>query len=197
MKTSSKPLIASTAVALALASTMASAGHGQGFPDRARVISSTPVYEQVNEPRRECWTERVSYHERAYRNDSGNALLGAIVGGLVGSTVGSGSGKVAAAAVGAATGAVIGDRWNDRDGHYAATRGRPVEQCRLVDNYRQQIVGYDVVYRYQDKEFATRLPYDPGKWLEVNVHVGVADSPPRDYRGGDPRDSYRDNEWRY
>jgi uncharacterized protein YcfJ len=184
---------------LALASAMAWAGHGQGFPDRARVISSTPVYEQVNEPRRECWTERVSYQERVYRNrnDSGNALLGAIVGGLVGSTVGSGNGKVAAAAVGAATGAVIGDRWNDRDGYYAATRSRPVEQCRLVDNYRQQIVGYDVIYRYQDKEFATRLPYDPGKWLEVNVHVAVTDSPPRDYRGGDPRDSYRDNEWRY
>lgn len=199
MKTSTKPLIASLTAVLALSSGMAWAGHGQGFPDQAKVISSTPVYVQVNEPRRECWTERVSHEERVYRksNDSGNAVLGAIVGGLVGSTVGKGNGKVAAAAVGAATGAVIGDRWNDRDGYYTTTRHRPVEQCRMVDNFRQEIAGYDVVYRYQGKEFATRLPYDPGKWLDVNVHVNVAENQSRGDRGADPRDDYRDNEWRY
>ena len=199
MKTNRKPLIASLTAALVMSSGMAWAGHAPGFPDRAKVIASTPVFEQINEPTRECWTVPVSREERVVyhnRSDSGNSVLGAIFGGLVGSTIGSGSGKVAAAAVGAATGAVIGDRWNGRDGYYATRQTRPMEQCRVVDNYRQQIIGYDVVYRYQDKEFTTRLPYDPGKWLQVNVDVRVADNQPRDYRDADPRDSYRNYEWR-
>lgn len=199
MKSTTKPIITTLAAALVLSSSMAWAGHGHGFPDRARVISATPVYEQINEPRRECWTERVSYEERVYRNknNTGGAVIGAILGGLAGSGVGKGDGKVAAAAVGAATGAVIGDRWNDRDGYYTTTRSRPVEQCRMVDNFRQEIVAYDVVYRYQGKDFTTRLPYDPGKWLDVNVQIRVAENQPRGYRGADPRDDDRDNDWRY
>jgi uncharacterized protein YcfJ len=199
MKTPTKPLVTGLIAVLGLAMAPAWAGHDHRFPDRARVVSSTPVYEQVNEPRRECWTEEVRYEERVYRkdNDAGPAVLGAIVGGLVGSTIGKGDGKVAAAAVGAATGAVIGDRWNDHDAYYTATRSRPVEHCRMVDNFRQVVVGYDVVYRYQGKEFITRLPHEPGKWLDVNVSVQLADNQTRGDRGFDPRDARRDYDWRY
>jgi uncharacterized protein YcfJ len=179
MKT--KPLIAGLAAALALSSGMTLAGHdGYGdnaFRDRAKVIATAPIYDRINEPRRECHTEYQSYEEHSYRNsnNAGGAILGAVVGGLVGSTVGKGNGKVAAAAVGAATGAVIGDRWNDRDGSYTTTHTRPVETCRMVDNYRQQIVGYAVTYRYHGRDFTTRLPYDPGEWLNLNVSFSVAD----------------------
>ncbi len=106
-------------------------------------------------------------------------MLGAIAGGLIGSTVGSGNGRIAAAAVGAATGAVVGDRWND-GGRRVESRPRQVEQCRVRDNYRQVISGYDVRYRFQGREYSTRLPYDPGKWLSLNVSFSVAD----DQRGG-------------
>jgi uncharacterized protein YcfJ len=163
----------------------AQAGHGRGdgdgFTARARVVASTPVYESINEPRRECWTETVGHETRSYRdgNNTGGAVLGAIAGGLIGSTVGKGNGKVAAAAVGAATGAVVGDRWNDGGTRYES-RPRQVEQCRVQDNYRQVISGYDVRYRYGDREYSTRLPYDPGKWLTLNVRFSVAD----DQRGG-------------
>lgn len=181
--TTRKPLIVGLATVLALSSGLASANHEgrwgtPDFQDRARVLSSTPVYEQISTPRRECHTEYRSYERQSYRNDNdtGNAVVGAIVGGLVGSTVGKGNGKVAAAAVGAATGAVIGDRWNDR--RQRDSYSRPVEHCRVVDDYRQEIVGYDVTYRYQGKEFTTRLPYDPGEWVRVNVSVSVADSRP-------------------
>lgn len=179
----SKPIITALAAALALSSGMASADHDSRygdtvFRDRAKVITSAPVYERINEPRRECHTEYRTYEESSYRNgnNTGGAVLGAVVGGLVGSTVGKGNGKVAAAAVGAATGAVIGDRWNDRDDGYK-TYERPVESCRVVDNYRSQVVGYDVTYRYQGRSFTTRLPYDPGEWLTLNVSFSVADEP--------------------
>lgn len=175
---------------LAAASGAAHAGpRGDGFTVQARVLSSAPVYETINEPRRECWTETVGYDraEVRERNNSGGAILGAIAGGLIGSTVGKGNGKVAAAAVGAATGAVVGDRWNDRGPVYE-TRPHQVERCQVHDNFRDVVVGYDVRYRFQDREYTTRLPYEPGKWLTLNVSFTVAD---------DPRDGWKNsrNHW--
>ena len=174
----------------------AQAGHGRGdgdgFTTRARVVASTPVYESINEPRRECWTETVGHETRSYRdgNNAGGAVLGAIAGGLIGSTVGKGNGKVAAAAVGAATGAVVGDRWNDGSTRYES-RPRQVEQCRVQDNYRQVLSGYDVRYRYGDREYSTRLPYDPGKWLTLNVSFSVADDQ-RGRRWNNSRNDWND-----
>jgi uncharacterized protein YcfJ len=153
-------------------------GDGDGFITRARVLASTPVYETINEPRRECWTETVGYETRSTRDGSntGGAILGAIAGGLIGSTVGKGDGKVAAAAVGAATGAVVGDRWNDGGTRYESVP-QQVERCRTHDNFSQVVTGYDVRYRFQDREYSTRLPYDPGKWLTLNVSFSVAQDP--------------------
>lgn len=194
-----RSLIAAIAATLAVSSGAALAGRDgayQGyssyaFSDRAKVIASTPAYEQVNEPRRECRTEYRTYEEQSYRNsnNTAGAIVGAVAGGLLGSTVGKGNGKVAAAAVGAATGAVIGDRWNDRGGAYTTTNTQPVEVCNMVDNYRQQIVGYDVTYRYNGRDYATRLPYDPGEWLNLNVSFSVADQ----QRGGRWNESR--NQW--
>ncbi|HQS99216.1 MAG: hypothetical protein B7Y26_00575 [Hydrogenophilales bacterium 16-64-46] len=163
-----------------MAAGSAHAGHrgdSDGFVAQARVLSSTPIYDTINEPRRECWTETVGYERTTVRdgNNTGGAILGAIAGGLIGSTVGKGNGKVAAAAVGAATGAVVGDRWKDGDRYYES-RPRQVERCQVHDNYRQVVSGYDVRYRYEGREYSTRLPYDPGKWLALNVSFTVADT---------------------
>lgn len=170
--------------ALLLASGAAQAGHDRdAFTARARVLSSTPIYETISEPRRECWTETVGYETHSYRDGSntGGAILGAIAGGLLGSTVGKGDGKVAAAAVGAATGAVVGDRWNKTGTRYASVP-QEVERCRTHNEYRQVVSGYDVRYRFQGRDYNTRLPYDPGKWLTLNVGFSVADDGHREYR---------------
>lgn len=168
--------------ALLAASGAAQAGHGQGdsYTTRARVLSSEPIYETINEPRRECWTETVGYETRRTGTNTGGAILGAIAGGLIGSTVGKGDGKVAAAAVGAATGAVVGDRWPGNGTRYESVP-QQVERCRARDDYRQVVTGYDVRYRFEGREYTTRLPYDPGRWLTLNVNFSVADDP-RDQR---------------
>ena len=182
--------------ALLAVSGAAQAGHGRGdgdgFTARAKVLASTPVYETINEPRRECWTETVGYETRSYRdgNNHGGAILGAIAGGLLGSTVGKGNGKVAAAAVGAATGAVVGDRWNDGGSRYES-RPQQVERCRTHDDYRQVVSGYDVRYLFQGREYSTRLPYDPGKWLTLNVSFSVADDQ-RGARWNNSRNDWND-----
>jgi uncharacterized protein YcfJ len=164
-------------------------GYGDGFTTRAKVLASTPVYETVNEPRRECWTETVGYETRSSREGgAGGAVLGAIAGGLIGSTVGKGDGRVAAAAVGAATGAVVGDRMQQGGTRYESAP-QQVERCQTHDNFHEVVAGYDVRYRFEGREYATRLPYDPGKWLTLNVSFTVAE----DQR--DRRWDKRRNDW--
>ena len=191
-----KPRILNTTLIAGLLATSGAvqAGHGDrdGFTTRARVLSSVPVYETINEPRRECWTETVGYETRSYRDGSnaGGAILGAIAGGLIGSTVGKGDGKVAAAAVGAATGAVVGDRWNKNGTRYESVP-QQVERCRTDDDIRRVVTGYDVRYRFDGREYGTRLPYDPGKWLTLNVRFSVADDR-RDGRWHNSRNDWDD-----
>lgn len=169
----------------------AQAAHpGDDLLVRARVISSNPIYESVNSPRKECWTESTGYESRGYRgNNTTGSIIGAVAGGLLGSTVGKGNGKVAAAAVGAATGAVVGGRWNN--GRYGDDRPEEVERCRTTDNYRQVVNGYDVRYRFQGREFNTRLPYDPGEWVTLKVNFTVAENQ-RGSRNSRNRDDWDD-----
>lgn len=174
---SSRTLNTTLIAALLAASGTAQADHYQDdeMIVRAPVVASVPVYDTLNEPRQECWTETTGHETQTYRNPNspGGAIIGAIAGGLIGSTVGKGNGKVAAAAVGAATGAVVGDRWNDRS-VYTESRPTQVERCRTRDNYRQVVIGYDVNYLFNGREFTTRLPYDPGEFLKLNVSYSIA-----------------------
>lgn len=158
----------------AMSGAQADPRYGNETMARAKVIASTPVHETVNEPRTECWTETVGYETRSYPspNNTGGAIVGAIAGGLLGSTVGKGSGQVAAAAVGAATGAVIGDRW---PGRRVVSGPQQIERCQTTDNFRQILRGYDVRYRFQGQVYSTRLPNDPGDFLNLRVSFSVAE----------------------
>ena len=91
------------------------------FTDTARVISSTPIYERVTEPKRECWTETVQVAPK--ERSMGGAVVGGVAGGLLGSQVGGGSGNTAATGAGAVAGAVIGDRVSNPDSNRSATGG--------------------------------------------------------------------------
>jgi uncharacterized protein YcfJ len=181
-----------SALLVASGAAQANRGDGDGFSTRARVLASTPVFETINEPTRVCWTETSGYETRTYNDghNTGGAVIGAIAGGLIGSTVGKGNGQVAAAAVGAATGAVVGDRWN-AGGTRTESAPIQVQRCRTQDNFRQVISGYDVRYRFQDREYSTRLPYDPGKWLTLNVNFSVAQDP-RGERWNSSRNDWND-----
>lgn len=89
------------------------------FTDTARVISSTPIYERISEPKRECWTETVQVAPK--ERSLGGAIVGGVAGGLLGSQVGGGSGNTAATGAGAVAGAVIGDRVANPDSNRSAT----------------------------------------------------------------------------
>lgn len=95
------------------------AAYAADFNDTARVVSSSPVYERVTEPKRECWTETVQVAPK--ERSIGGAVVGGIAGGLLGSHVGGGSGNTAATGAGAVAGAVIGDRVSNPDSNRSAT----------------------------------------------------------------------------
>ncbi|HSN21038.1 MAG TPA: glycine zipper 2TM domain-containing protein [Usitatibacter sp.] len=158
----------------------------ESFPDRARVLSSHPVIEQLPVDREECWNDRVRGYEdrRVTRSDTGAAIgpgtvLGAIVGGVAGHQVGRGRGNDVATAAGALVGGLVGnqiDRQNSGPpGDVTEVERVPVEhdvrRCRTVHEVREATVGYDVRYEYRGREFRTRLPQDPGRSLPVNVEV--------------------------
>ena|ERR1051325_9285363 len=150
----------------ALAAIAANAG---AFEAVAHVTNVTPITETINRPAQKCWTESREVTQPAPHN-YGGAVLGTIAGGIIGSQVGKGNGKVAAGAVGAAIGAVTGDHIANSDAQ-ATTSTVPVQRCETVDNFETRVAGYRVTYEYDNWKFTTRLPYNPGSELRVNVAV--------------------------
>lgn len=207
------------------------------YVDTARVVSSTPIYERVSEPRQECWTETAN--SSAPERSMGGAVVGGVAGGVLGSQVGKGSGKTAATAAGAVVGTIAGDHTSNPDsgnrsptgaiiggvaggllgnqvgggsGRNAATaagaivgaivgdrmanpntpQSRQVQRCRQVEDYHEEISGYNVVYRYHGREITTRLPYKPGRTIQVGVSLNVIDDGNGPPRNADGRDFQRD-----
>jgi uncharacterized protein YcfJ len=173
MKTAKKLLL--PALMLGLLQSMPS--QADGFGDTAWVVSSTPIYERINEPRRECWSEQVGYESvRSGRREYGGAILGGIVGGLLGNTIGKGGGRSVATAVGAATGAITGDRIGNNGNEVREySRPRYEERCRVEDNWSQRLTGYNVVYRYNGHDYTAFMPNDPGSSVKVRVNVSLAE----------------------
>lgn len=168
------------------------------YRDIATVTAVTPVYQRVSAPREQCWTEpvtvyetrRVAHREPAYGPDAGpgaGALVGAIVGGVIGHQFGNSSGgRDRATAAGALVGGLIGHDAERQPG-YSRTRyedvrypvTREARRCRTVEATREEIAGYDVRYRYHGRDFVTRLAYDPGPTLEIDVTARPADPRPQ------------------
>lgn len=130
--------------------------------ERARVLSATPIVQQVGVPRQVCGVETV---HTGPRTSGGGALLGAIAGGAAGNAIGGGSGRAAATALGVIGGAVLG---NHIEGN-----GRPeyenVQRCTTETFYENRTVGYNVTYEYAGRQYTTRTQTDPGAWISVSV----------------------------
>src|SRR4051794_17999889 len=78
----------------------ASFAQAASFEDYARVVSTTPQVEEVNQPRQECQTEYVPVEQQRQRG-VGGSIVGGVAGGVIGNQVGGGNGRVVATAAGA------------------------------------------------------------------------------------------------
>ncbi|MDT8398426.1 MAG: glycine zipper 2TM domain-containing protein [Pseudomonadales bacterium] len=140
------------------------------------VLESTPVYRriEVESPVQQCWQEEVVSTSRGHeRRSSTPTLLGAVFGGALGNAVGHHkSNKRVGTVVGAVLGASIA-----RD--ITAHNRRPVvyhdtiEHCKTVYESTQEdkLVGYDVSYSYNGREYSVRMDQDPGATVRLRVDV--------------------------
>jgi uncharacterized protein YcfJ len=133
-----------------------------------RVISSTPVVQQVPVSRQVCNQQPVAVQQP--QSSGGGALIGAIAGGLLGHTVGGGAGRAVATGIGAVAGAAVGDSMENRNNAYA----QPVAQCTTQTSYENRTVGYNVQYEYAGKTYNVQMPYDPGPTIKLQVQPAAA-----------------------
>lgn len=160
-------VISTVAVTAGLASVSASA-----MDILARVISSTPVVQQVAVPRQVCNTQAVI--TQAPKSGAG-ALMGALAGGAVGNAIGNGSGRAAATVIGLVGGAMMGDRIEGPNNQV-----QNVQQCTTQTFYENRPSHYNVVYEYSDMQYTVQMMNDPGPYVRLQVTpVGAITASPQ------------------
>ena len=147
-------------IAVALGLGALSSGWAQ---DLGRVLSSTPVVQQVAVPRHVCSNQQMIYQSP---NSGAGALIGAIAGGALGNAAGgSGAGRAAATAIGMVGGAVLGDRLEGQPPERVET----VPRCGVQNVFENRTVGYNVVYEFGGRQYSVQTPNDPGPTIAVQV----------------------------
>ena len=137
-----------------------------------RVLSSTPVVQQVQVPRQVCTQE--TWQVPAHRSGAG-AAIGALAGGAIGNSLGHGGGRAAATAIGIIGGAVLGDNIE----YSGANQGQAVQRCSTQTMLESRVVAFQVVYEFAGKQYAVQMPQDPGPQVQLQVTpVGVAQPGP-------------------
>ncbi|MEY2802733.1 MAG: hypothetical protein RL657_69 [Pseudomonadota bacterium] len=127
-----------------------------------RVISSTPMYQQVAVPRQVCTTQPVV--QQPQKSGAG-AIMGAIAGGAVGNAMGKGTGNAAATAIGVFGGAFLGDKIEGTP----PSEVRQVQTCTNQVFYENRTTGYNVVYEFNGKQYTVVMPNDPGPTVRLSV----------------------------
>ena len=127
-----------------------------------RVISSTPVIQQIGVPRQVCTTQQVT----SPGNKSGaGAAMGAIAGGAIGNNIGDGAGRAVATMLGLVGGAILGDRIEGAP----AAQVQNVQSCSTQTFYENRTVSYNVVYEFNGKQYSVSMPQDPGPFVKLQV----------------------------
>lgn len=130
--------------------------------EAGRVLSSTPVMQQVAVPRQVCSTEQVEVQQP---KSGAGAALGAIAGGAMGNAVGRGAGQAAATMLGIVGGAIVGDRIEGAP----PTQLQSVQRCAVQTQLENRPVGYNVVYEYAGRQYTVQMPNDPGPTIALQV----------------------------
>ena len=127
-----------------------------------RVISSTPVIQQIGVPRQVCTTQQVT--SPGAKSGAG-AAMGAIAGGAIGNNIGDGAGRAVATMLGLVGGAILGDRIEGAP----AAQVQNVQSCSTQTFYENRTVSYNVVYEFNGKQYTVSIPQDPGPFVKLQV----------------------------
>jgi uncharacterized protein YcfJ len=127
-------------------------------------------------------------YERSERSIGAGTVIGAIVGGVIGHQFGNSSrGRDHGTVAGVIGGGIIGNMIENSPSANAAPstvnydpqparvdytpETRTVQRCQTVQDSREQITGYNVTYRYNGRDYQTRMAYDPGQTINVRVNL--------------------------
>ena len=147
------PLAATLACALPMAANAQEVG---------RVISSTPMIQQVAVPRQVCTQSQVV---TPGQKSGAGAAMGTIAGGAIGNSIGQGFGRDAATMLGLIGGALLGDK----------VEGSPAPEVRHVQNctnqvfYENRTTAYNVIYEFAGKQYSVQMPQDPGPSVRLQI----------------------------
>ena len=155
---------------------LSSAVSAQQSYEMVAVVSAQPVYQlaQIETPQERCVEERVLV-DRAKRQSSDTPIIvSTIIGGAIGNAVGN---NKSSKRVGAVLGAVLGNsvgRDIARQSQSSDTRQyQIVERCEtvFVSHEEERLLGYDVIYLFNEKQYSVRMAQDPGSQMKVRVDV--------------------------
>ena len=127
----------------------------------ARVITSTPVVNQVAVPRQVCNSQQVITQTS---KTGGGAVLGAVAGGAVGNAIGNGGGRALATVIGLVGGAMVGDRVEG-----TSNQVQNIQQCSTQTFYENRASHYNVAYEYQGTQYNVQMAQDPGPYVRLQV----------------------------
>ncbi|MCS6763558.1 MAG: hypothetical protein MO853_05865 [Candidatus Protistobacter heckmanni] len=54
-----------------------------------------------------------------------------------------------------------------------APAAAPVQRCQTATSYEQRVTAYNVVYEYAGRQFSSRLSYNPGSRIAVQIEAGT------------------------
>ncbi len=138
----------------------------------ARVITSTPVVQQIAVPRQVCNNQQVISEAP---KSGGGALMGAVAGGAVGNSIGNGGGRALATMIGLVGGAIVGDRIEGTNNQV-----QNVQQCSTQTFYENRASHYNVVYEYQGTQYNVQMTQDPGPYVRLQITpVGAINPSPQ------------------
>ena len=176
--------VGATTVALAAPPWARAYGHYERYDrddDFARVVNVEPIVHRVrvSTPSQECWNEERPVYGRSSGTVARSTLVGGLIGAAIGHQIGFHAGYrdpgavIGASIIGATIGNSIGESRAERRGEYDPVGYEPVQKCSVNyhDEWQDQVDGYRVTYVYNGREYTTRMPYDPGPRIRVNVDV--------------------------
>ena len=127
------------------------------------------------------------------RSVGAGTVIGAIIGGVVGHQFGrSSGGRDVGTGVGIVAGGLIGNQIENSPPANAGPtynsspsrvdyvpETRNVQRCTTVYDSRDEVTGYNVAYRYQGRDYTTRMAFDPGTTMRVQVNLAPDTIAPR------------------
>lgn len=168
MYTKSQTLSATATVIFAFIVTPAFADY-----EYAKVVDVQPITETVQIPTRQqvCEQEMVRRRVPEHRS-AAPAIIGSILGGIIGHQFGGGHGKTAATIAGAAIGGAVATHEQNR--RYPPRYYTVNEQhCHTETTWQseQQVVAWDVSFKYHGRVYHTTMDEPPGDRIPVRVSV--------------------------